>query len=274
MHSKIVGGVLLLAVAALGCGSTEGEARRQRLVASGTLLASDGVTPVAGAPIDRYELTFSFAGEVGEAFVERRFSDDGAGSPIVTDDSGRFQITTSDLALSYDWERDELVCQNVCQSWDTICHDVTEEVCTDTCTEEQCWSDCWDDCTLDCYDEWVCDEYDCWTETTCEETCIEVCDTVCDVVSYPCNCYWDTYQQCHDECVATVEECDWVTRSYTTNPALQDIVSTQARLWPADEGPVGGKTVEAYQHESCADTCQPTNLWIQKDRFVLPTPVP
>ncbi len=269
---RIVGGILLLAVATMGCGSKGSPELRQRLVASGTLLANDGVTPLVGTQVDRYELTFSFAGEAGEAFVERKFLDDGASAPIVTDESGRFQVTASDLALSYDWERDEEVCQNVCQSWDTICHDVTEEVCTSTCTDQQCWIECWDDCWTECYDEWVCDEYDCWTETVCEEYCTEICDEVCETVSYPCNCYWDTYEQCHDECVATAQECHWVTRTYTTHPALHDIVSTRASVWLSDQGSISGKTVEAYQHQVCAESCERTELWIQKDRFVLPPP--
>lgn len=262
---RLLAGLLLVAA----CGGEPDDG--QRLVATGTLLAEDG-TPLSGRSIDEYELTFSVLAENDSVVdISRTFSDDGAGEPLVADVDGRFQVSTLDLALTYDWVQDEYVCDEVCVAWDTFCYEVTEEVCLDTCSEEQCWEDCWDDCVVDCYDEVVCDDYDCWTETYCDETCTPVCENVCDVVSYPCNCYLDSYDVCEDQCVDTVQECGWIEVTYTSLAELEQILNTHARI-RVDGETLDGDTVEAFQHAMCDETCQTVNLWIQNDRFFMPTP--
>ena len=259
---------LALGATLVACGSDDDH---QRLTATGTLLDGEG-NPLAGSEISRYDLTFVLNGEEGPVSIQRSFDDDGTGSPLITDANGRFHVTSNDLALAYDYQRDEWVCEDVCTAWETVCYEVTEEVCLDTCAEDQCWDECWDDCDVDCYDETVCDEYgDCWTETVCDESCTEVCDTVCETVAYPCNCYLETYDQCDDECVQIVEECGWVTRTYTAFPALNEISTTEAELQLTDGTWISGVPIEAFQQDTCQDDgkCELVNLWVQKDLFTV-----
>lgn len=267
---------LVCSVATIGCGTSTPE-EHQRLVAAGQLLTADGATPLAGMAVDRYQVTFVVAGENGDAEINRLFSEDESGAGIVTDADGWFRVASPDLALAYDWQRDELVCGEVCVAWDTVCDQVTEEICLDTCTEEQCWDECWDDCAVECWDEEVCDgDGNCWVETVCEEYCTEVCETVCDTVSYGCNCYLDTYEVCDDQCVESAEECEWVTRTYTSAASLGDVIGTRTTVWVHDETLaehlIDGDLIEAQQHEGCnaAGECGPVDLWVQKDRFVVP----
>lgn len=265
MRSALVVIMAVSSVGALACGPDHDP---QRLVASGQIVASDESTPRAGVAVDRYQLTFVVAGEVGDVAINRAFEETPDGSPIVTDADGRFEIRGEDLALSYTWERDELVCWDVCVAWVTYCEQVTEEICASVCTDLECW----DDCATECWDEVVCDDYDCWVETYCDEACSEVCEEV----SYDCDCHLETYEVCGDECIKTVEECEWVTRTYTSQASLEQIVSTQADLWSrhddSGERRVTGQTLQARQEVECDGEghCAPGNLWIQDDRFVLP----
>lgn len=253
----------------LACGSEHDDP--QRLLATGLLSLDDG-SSADGVVIDRYALTFIVAGQTGDVPVQRSFTGDGFGDPIITDASGRFQIDDDNLALTYDWEQDELVCGDVCLSYATVCYDVTEDVCTDTCFETQCW----DDCTTECWDETYCDDDgNCWTETVCED----VCGTVCEDVSYPCNCYVEVYEQCDDECVESAEECAWVTRNYTSPAGLEQIVETRADLWLKDsvgaEHLISGTLIEAFQQQRCeGDQCSLVNMWVQKDLFPVDVELP
>ena len=93
---------------------------------------------------DAYRLTFVVAD--GHE-IERTFTKDESGSAIRTNEAGRFRVIASHLALSYDWQRDEYVCEESCTEWVTTCQDVAEEVCVEQCdvvTYEECWDDCWE----------------------------------------------------------------------------------------------------------------------------------
>lgn len=256
----------LSALLAVGCGPNPYDP--QRLSATGELV--DGTTPRAGQSIERYELDFIVAGEAGEVTIERQFAASASGGAIATDEAGLFRIASEDLALSYDWERDELECVESCVTWETVCQEVTEEVCLDTCSE----LDCWEECGSECWEETVCDEEDCWTEVVCEEVCGEVCETV----TYACDCHLETYEDCFDQCVETVEDCDWVTRTYTSQAALEDVIATEARVWLRDsQGTLHGfvgQPLEAQQHRTCNQQgeCRLENLWIQRDRFIIDLP--
>ncbi len=266
----------LAALGGLALGCSDEPLEPQRLIASGQVMAADGVTPLAGFDVNRYELTFVVASERGEFEVARGFAKSSSGADIVTDEAGRFEIESDDLALAYTWEEDELVCGDVCARWETVCDVITEEICLDSCWGEDCWDECWDECTTECWDETVCDDEGCWIETVCEDSCYEVCDTVCQEVAYPCNCYTDSYEVCGDECVAVVEECNWVTRTYSAPASLDEVRSTHADIWVADlagaEHVIGGDLLEAFQHQRCdaERRCENTSLWIQKDRFTIP----
>jgi hypothetical protein len=263
-----------------GCAPGEGG---QRLDAVGELVGADGVTPRPDLLVYSYELTFVVAGDVE---IHRLFTEDAAPGKrgIRADAKGLFTITSADLGLSYDWERDELVCGDVCVAWDESCHEVTEEVCLDTCTYEECWDECWDDCSTTCWDETVCEIFydedgypyeECWVETFCEDDCTTSCEEVCDSFSEGCNCHEETYEECDEVCVATEEHCEWVTRTYTSYPSLAEIVATRAAIRIADPGGetlvIRGRPLEAHQRETCDDDdCELVNEWIQRDRFVLP----
>jgi hypothetical protein len=226
---------------------------------------------LVGVPIDSYALAFVIAGPEGEVAVERSFSEAADGAALVTDGDGRFEVTSDDLGLSYDWETEELVCNDVCVDWETYCDDVTEEVCDSVCTDVECF----DECSTECWDETVCDEFgDCWVESYCEDVCM----TVCEEVSYDCDCYIETYEVCGDECVESTQECGYVTHLHSTPAALSDVVAAYAHI-VLDDGAggeqwVSGFNLEARQHAGCDrdGNCGPVNLWIQKDRFDVPDP--
>jgi len=272
---------VLLAAGGVGCGGLNLD-EGQRLAAAGQIVAADGLTPVAALPVERYQLTFVVAGQSGDAEITRTFEQTApgsAGAAIVTDSAGWFRIETEDLALSYDWQRDELICSDVCASWETVCEQMTEEVCSDICSEDRCGDECWDECSTECWDETYCDDDGCWTEPVCEDFCTVVCDVVCETVSYLCNCSLETHDVCDDVCGEVVEECDWETRTYTAYPALGEVVSTRAdirirRDGDSEQVTIAGDPLEAFQYVGCdaAGECEPTNLWVQKDRFVLPEP--
>jgi hypothetical protein len=254
---------MLLAVGAVACGN-DVEHDPQRLVASGQLVTESG-TPLADVSVDRYRLTFVVAGEAGEVPIERVFTTDAHGAPIASDVDGRFEVRSEDLALSYQWQRDELECQDVCVAWEEVCEQASEEVCLDICTELECW----EDCTTECWEETVCDEFgECWLETVCEDSCSEVCEPV----SYECNCHVEVYEVCGDECIETVEECAWVTRTYTSDASLGAVVRTHADITLSSQEIVEADVLEAYRHVACDEDgeCSTTNLWIEKDRFVPP----
>lgn len=251
----------------------------QRLDAEAVVIGADGA-PLAEARVDAYVVYFQVA---GGPEIERRFADDVTEPPgIRTDAEGRFEVAASHLALSYDWERDEYVCEDVCTAWQTSCTPVTETVCVEQCedvTYEDCWDECWDECETVCYDETVCDEDgNCWTETTCDDVCTPVCDTVCGTVTETqCydDCWEETYDQCEDVCLELVEECGWVTRVYTSYPELSEIVSARSEIFLRDaEGQgraVPGEALESRQEQRCEDDrCEPVNVWVQRDRFVVP----
>jgi hypothetical protein len=264
---------MLFGAALAGCAPDGAE---QRLIATGELLAADGETPLVGARINKYRLTFLLEGEAGPVQIQRDFRSDAAGHPIVCNAQGRFAIANDDLALAYEWERDERMCGTVCVAWDTVCHEVREEVCLSSCSEDTCWDECWDECTPECWDETVCDDVgDCWAETVCVDSCVEECAPVCETTSYPCECFWDSHERCSDECVEHAEQCEWVTRVYTTHPALDRVDATRAELWLDGDGDtrrVIGTPIEAHQFRGCDDAgrCTPLDLWVQRDRFVAP----
>jgi hypothetical protein len=138
-----------IGVSLSGCSADDD---RQRLDAEVVVVDADGA-PVAGADIDAYVVYFGVAD--GHE-MERRFVEDVTEPPgIRTDDAGRFEVAAPDLALSYDWQRDEYVCEDVCIEWGTSCAPVTEQVCVEQCedvTYEECWDDCWEECETTCYD--------------------------------------------------------------------------------------------------------------------------
>lgn len=249
----------------------------QHLDASGIVVTADGA-PARNVAIESYTVYFHVAGFE----IERRFQDDGDGARgIHTDEEGLFFVSGRDLALSYDWEQDEWVCEDVCVAWETTCAPVTEEVCVQHCepvTYDECWDECWEECTPYCYDETVCDDYGCWTETVCEEECTTSCETVCGTVTEDeCwdECWDETYEECTDVCLESVEECGWVTRVYTEHPALSEVIETRTEIRLRDESGnveiVPGETIEARQAEDCSgDRCELLDVWVQRDRFVLP----
>lgn len=263
----------------------------QALTVAGQLLESDGVTPRAGQVIDHYTLTFVVDGGFE---IERTFVHDEAGAPLVTDTSGHFALSATDLALSYDWQRDEYVCEDVCTLWAEDCYLVTEPVCVDECeivTYDACYESCWDECSTTCYDETVCetyyDEYGpyevCWTETYCDDDCTTYCDTWCEpVTEQVCTsvCHDETYERCDDICLETESVCEWVTRTYTSYPSLQDVDRTEARVRVRGTGgaplTLTGDPLEARQAEACTrredgtTRCVARNEWRQNDVFVLP----
>lgn len=257
------------------------DSQGQRIGATGIVVASDGKTPLSGVEVDAYVVYFQVSEDVE---IERRFEQDVTEPDgIRTDGAGTFRIEAANLALSYDWERDEWVCSEHCTDWDTYCELVTEDVCTDYCepvTYEDCWDECWEECETVCYDEVVCDDDgNCWDETVCEEECSSSsCETVCETVTED-ECYQEcneeTYEVCEDVCMETVEECDWVTRTYTSYPELSEVLSTRSELILRDaEGAahvIPGDTLEAGQAEKCdEDRCVPIDLWHQRDRFIVP----
>jgi hypothetical protein len=260
--------VVLSALVAVGCGPSLSDP--QRLEATGEVVELDGVTPRAGQLVDRYELSFVVAGEGGEVTIERQLAASADGDAIVTDADGLFRIVSEDLALSYEWQRDELECVDSCVTWETVCEQVTEEVCLNTCSE----LDCWEECTPECWEERFCDEDGCWTEVVCEDVCGEVCEPI----TYPCDCHTETYEECFDQCVETVEDCDWVTRTYTSPASLEDVITTEARVWLRDGQSAArafvGEPLEAEQHRTCNRNgeCNLENLWIQRDRFPIDVP--
>jgi len=266
-----IGLVLLLAG---GCMTND----EPRLIATGELLAADGHTPLGDKVIDRYVLTFSVLDNAGDPIdIVREFIHDGRGKPIVTNGDGQFEIRSATLELSFDWERDEYVCDDVCVTWDTFCTEVNEEVC-DVCTEQDCWDDCSESCYDECWDEEYCDEDGCWTETVCEEVCDESCQTVCEPVDYDCNCRWETYEECDDVCTETTEECDWLTRTYTSYRSVDEVKKTKAAVWTRDKTRrlymIGGEQNEDATGPDCGEDGQcDQRLWFQNDRFVAPTPL-
>lgn len=252
---------------------------RQHLDAEGTVLDAEGA-PLAAAKIDAYVVYFQVADGTE---IERRFDEDVTGpSGIHTDASGRFHVTSADLALSYDWQRDEYVCEDICTTWETTCTSVTEQVCVPQCetvTYDTCWDECEDDCVTSCYDVPACDEDgNCWSETVCTEDCTPICVTVCGTVTEN-QCYdecWDeTYDVCEDVCLASVEECDWVTRTYTSYPALSEVVAARSEIVLRDatgeSRTIAGETVVSEQDQQCdGERCEPLNVWLQRDDFVAP----
>jgi hypothetical protein len=251
----------------------------QRLDAEGTVLDTEGA-PLAAAEIDAYVVYFQVADGTE---IKRRFVEDSS-SPlgIHTDSAGRFKVTAPNLALSYDWQRDEYVCEDICTLWETTCNTVTEEVCVQQCetvTYDACWDECESVCVTSCYDDTYCDEDgNCWTETVCGEECSPSCVTVCGPVTED-QCYdecWDeTYDVCEDVCIESVEECAWVTRTYTSYPALSEVVAARSEIVLRDatgeSHTVAGEAVVSKQKQQCdGERCEPLNVWQQQDNFVVP----
>jgi hypothetical protein len=278
MRSLLVPFAFAAGATLIGCGHPEDLG--QQLSATGTVVASDGVTPLDRTEIDAYVIYFQVADGTE---IARELTDD-VQEPrgITTDVEGRFHIEATHLALSYDWEQDEWVCQDICTLWETSCEMVTEEVCVDVCevvTYDECWDECWDECTTTCWDEVVCDDEGyCWTETICEDDCTTVCEPVCGTVTeeecYP-ECHDETYEVCEDVCVESVEECGWVTRTYTSYPEFSEIVGTRTEIVLRDDAGqthvVPGETLEAGRAQRCDDgACEPLSVWLQRDRFVAP----
>jgi hypothetical protein len=260
--------------ACFGCGRDE-----QRLDAEAIVVDAEGA-PLAGTGVDAYVVYFRVADgiEIERRFVEDVTEPDG----IRTDGGGRFQVAGQDLELSYDWQQEEYVCEDVCADWGVSCAMVTDVVCVEHCEEvtyDECWDECWDDCETVCQDDVVCDEDgNCWTETTCEDVCTTSCEPVCGpVTENVCQdeCWEETYEQCDDVCLETVQQCGWVTHTYTSYPALSEVVSARAELFLRDaeglEHMVPGETLESRQGQQCSgERCNPVNLWLQRDRFVVP----
>lgn len=262
--------VMTIALSVAGC-TTQDD---QGLVATGELVAADGHTPLGDARIDRYSLTFWVVGDGGREFsIRRELTSNGDGEPITTNGDGKFRITSSNLALAYDWERDEYVCEAVCVAWDQVCRDVTEETC-DTCTDEECGEQCRQECYDVCWEEEVCDESECWSETVCTEECEDVCETVCEPVKYDCNCRTETYEVCDEQCTETTQECEWVTQTYTAYPDLSEVTGTEAVIWMQhpNGGPqrIIGKPFPAQTGVACNRDGECDSRWMQHDLFVMP----
>lgn len=275
-----------MALRRLACGLTIGLSLsactavdpRQRLDAE-AVVVDPGGAPLAGVEVDAYAVYFQVADGTE---IERRFVEDVAGpAGIRTDAAGRFRVSAADLALSYDWERDEYVCEDICTAWETSCAPVTETVCVEHCeqvTYDDCWDECWEECETVCYDDTYCDEDGCWTETVCDDVCTTACDTVCGPVTETVcqdECWEETYEQCEDVCLEIVQECGWVTRVYTSYPDLFEVVSARSELFLRDAGGeprvVLGEALESGQARRCTDErCEPVNVWRQRDRFVVP----
>lgn len=244
----------------------------QHLVATGEVVAADGTTPVPNQSIEVYRLTFVVA-DGNE--IERTFTRDESGDPIRTDQAGRFRVVASDLALSYDWQQEEYVCEDVCTEWVTTCQDVAVDVCVEQCevvTHDECWDDCWDECETVCSDETVCDDEGCWTETVCQDECTTTCEQVCEpVTEEQCwdECHVEIVEQCNDDCATSVESCEWVTMTYTTFPELSDIVATRAEIRLTAQGGaprwITGVTLETGEKAGADE-------WVTSDRFTLPAP--
>lgn len=264
--------VAIATVGLLATGCTTAE--EQHLNATGELVGGDGRTPIAGARIDRYQLAFTVNSDGGgDVDIIRVFTRNESGNPIETNADGWFHISASNLALSYNWDSDEYVCDDVCVTWETVCNDVSEEVC-DTCTDDDCHDECHQECTTECWDEEVCDDTGCWIETVCEDTCDDVCETVCEPVQYDCNCRWETYEECSDECTESTEECDWVTETHTSDALLREVTKSRATIWTSDaDGKrriITGVPDELETGWECSrDSDCIGGVWMQKDRFVL-----
>lgn len=280
---------MLLPLIAVGCAPPE--QTTQRLIAVGQLLDADG-SPRVNAPIESYHLTFIVTGDVE---IERTFRNDASSSQgIVTDAHGMFRITESDLSLSYDWEQDEYVCEDVCIESVIECYDVEEDVCVESCetvTYDDCYDDCYDECTTSCYDETTCTTYsdgdgneweECVTETVCEDDCTTTCEPVCGTVTEEqCwdDCHVEVYEQCDEQCLAYEQQCGWVTRTYTSYPELSEVIATRAEITVRDaddvEQTIEGDQLDAREDQECSQdddgttTCKPLNLWLQRDRFTL-----
>jgi len=253
-----------LALLGLGLGLATGcvPDHGQQLLAMGELVSPSGER-LAHQPIDQYQITFLVEGETGEVEIRRLYSDaNESGDPIVTDEDGRFTITQNALDLSYSWERDEYVCEDRCVSWEEVCQTESEQICS-TCYEDYCWEECWDEC----WDETYCDDYGCWTETWCDTSC----GTFCDTESYACDCYWQDYAECWDECSATVEDCDWVTRTYTSPVPYGRVLSAEAAIALPGRSPIAGEPLVS-EHRECErdEECDYDERWVQHDRFVVP----
>ena len=88
----------------------------------------------------------------------------------------------------------------------------------------------------------------------------------------------ESYEECSDHCVETVEDCAWVTRTYTSPASLEDVIATEATVWLRDgQGAAHafvGLPLEAQQHRTCNSEgeCSLENLWIQRDRFTIDVP--
>ena len=89
----------------------------------------------------------------------------------------------------------------------------------------------------------------------CEDVCSTSCETVCGTVEEPCNCGFVTYEVCEDECQLWSEQCEWVTRVYTSYPDLSEVVATEASVWLQGESePLSGQPRQAERALDCSQS--------------------
>lgn len=261
----------LLALAAAACSGSG-----TSLEAGGRVQHSDG-TPLADHVVTSYELTFVVDTGSGDVEVLRTY---GGAEELTTDARGRFSLIDPALTLPYERLEEVYECQTLCVDSATQCYDVEQEDCTTTCSGSS-----WEECDECCYDEEVCTTYeddegntweDCTTSTTCEECgCTTVSDEDCTE-----DCVTGVVEVCEEECYATEEVCEWVTRATTENASLADVAVTRAEIVVLDRNGVphrvAGSQRRAGQAEQChrtergATECRTLDRWVQSDVFELP----
>jgi hypothetical protein len=247
------------------------------LEARGRLVHADG-TPLTDHVVTSYELTFVVDQPDGDAEVLRTY---GSAGDITTDDEGRFLLVDPALTLPYERFEEVYECTTICVDSATHCYDAEQEDCTTTCTDGGSYEEC-DEC---CYDEETCTTYEdsegnsweeCTTSSVCEECgCTTVTDEDCSE-----DCVTSVVEVCEDECFATEEVCEWITRSTTEYASLAEIAVTRAEILVLDRNGVphrvAGAQRRAAQAEECRRVeggeaeCRMLDTWIQSDVFRLP----
>jgi hypothetical protein len=261
--------VLTLFVAACSTPGTTLEAR-------GRVVDSDGA-PLVDHVVTGYELIFVIDTGAGDVEVLRTY---GGSEEVSTDANGRFVLVDPDLSLPYERLEEVYECNTLCVDSTTQCHDVEQELCTTSCSGSS-----WEECDECCYDEETCTTYEdsegntweeCSTSTVCEECgCTTVGDEDCTE-----DCVTEIVEVCEDECFATEEVCEWVTRATTETASLQDVALTRAELVVLDGNGVphrvpgtqrrAGPAEECRRLESGATDCRTLDRWLQSDVFELP----
>jgi hypothetical protein len=263
---------VVLTLAAVAC-----TGRSTTLEARGHVLHSDGA-PLVEHVVTSYELTFVVdRSSNGDVEVLRTY---GAAGEVATDGDGRFLFVDPDLVLPYERLEEVYECSTLCVDSATSCYDVEQESCTTTCSGSS-----WEECDECCYDEETCTTYEdsegntweeCSTSTVCEECgCTTVGDEDCTD-----ECVTEVVEVCEEECFATEEICEWVTRATTEYASLADVAVTRTEIVVLDRNGVphrvagaqrrAGQAEDCRRLESGATECRPLDTWLQSDVFELP----